>query len=296
MSSKETRTKEAFDRIAKYYTEVRPGLQSEFLKEKFLGLDGAVLDDLISKRQPVQGSPLDGIFVREAMEFLRVSIFNLLAFKNLMCGNYYSWGKVTLYYSNFYVVNCMLRLNGFAIVHVKHSKGPAILLERDYPSRAYSIGTFGKGDHAEVWRRFTETFPGIMSRELYRVDIEDREMWNYDPRYFSQATDRNSLAMAKYFCDNNFLSENFENSATSIEDAERRFDLMSSFGYEEGATGYNIRKAIELIGKVGKFSQYKKEYVADLASISKGMELFEVKAETRDEVRSWLTQEIDAMK
>ncbi|GAG77414.1 unnamed protein product, partial [marine sediment metagenome] len=100
--------------LASYYANARPSY--DFLKERLRPFSRDDIRKLIKQKNPVPG--LDPYFLKDATEFLRHSILNLLAYKFLMCGNFLACGEVTIYYSTFYLINSMLRLKGFAVVHM----------------------------------------------------------------------------------------------------------------------------------------------------------------------------------
>ena len=296
LAEESAQTVEVARRLGRYYSDVSPETYTPFLKEIFTRYERSELEDMAARQLRISRTSLDGVFLREAFTFLKASICNVLAFKNLMCENYFPWGKVTLYYANFYLANSLLRLNGYAIAHIDHitpkESRTNIQLERNVSSQSYILRRFGGRDHSEVWARFTRAFPSILSPRVQKVDVEDREMWNYDPFYFSQGTDSLALKEARDFCENNFLDENFEQQAISEQDAERRFDLMSNLGYHEGAAGYGIREAIKMFGSIGRASRFPNAYHEKLAEIRQDINVMQAKAESRATVQEWLASEI----
>lgn len=84
--------------LADYYADVKPSF--ELMKEELRQVSRDRILTLIEHKTPVRG--LDSFFLKDATDYLRFSILNLLAYKFLMSGNFLAWGEVTIYYGNFY--------------------------------------------------------------------------------------------------------------------------------------------------------------------------------------------------
>jgi hypothetical protein len=177
-----------------YYEKEEPSpfLLKEALKRKAR----EELLKVINRKVVVTG--LDQFFLKDAMEFLRLAILNLLSYKFLMSGSYLAWGKVTLYYSNFYSINCLLRLKGFALVHLSYpNENPSELFEENHlnvrverlgDQHDYSILEFKGGNtHSYLWNRFDRMYPKISRPWLGKLMMKERVEWNYDLDFPSQS-------------------------------------------------------------------------------------------------------------
>jgi hypothetical protein len=277
--------------LKSYYQETNP-FHHSFLKRAAVAMG---LHRYVGGKAIVDRLRFDSVFLHEATAFMSASISNLLAFKKLMCGNYYPWAKTTLYYSNFYSVNCMLRFAGFAIVHIENKETNRIQIERDMKLGGYRINNFGKNEHVRVWTKFAEIFPDILPRHLSAWDREERMKWNYDPFYFSQGTEEYALQEARDFCQNSFIDPEFGDWAGDADQAEYVENLVKDYGFEEGATGDSIRKSIELLTEIGLHSTFRNQYSGILQKISKQTDLFDTNHQTRQTLKSWLDSATDKL-
>ena len=104
-----------------YYKNTTPQ-HHEFFKaifERIIKIED--LEEEVSRKSKLdsQWRWFDSVFLFEAITFLRLSMFNLLSYKHLICGKHLPMSKVALYYSYFYSINCLLRLRGKALIHVR---------------------------------------------------------------------------------------------------------------------------------------------------------------------------------
>ena len=148
--------------LAIYYKKTKP-FSFEFLKEFFSKQSQShSLQNRIKHNESIsqRDLPMDEMFLMEALTFLRLSVFNFLAYKDLMCSNYLAWAKVTWYYSIFYAINGMLRLAGKAIIHVDNTKEIiSFQLTRDRQSHSYTMTSSKGQEHEKIWNIFSDTFP-----------------------------------------------------------------------------------------------------------------------------------------
>lgn len=146
----------------KYWSDVKP--QWMFLKEFLQRLSGLDIKALCNKE--IDRKLFDPFMIKESAEFLRLSIINLLAYKHLVCGGYLAWGRVTNYYSQFYVVNCLLRLKKFALVHLNSIDGDCplvIRIEESSNKPNYKIQKCNRSGHQIVWDTFARLYPKLSS-------------------------------------------------------------------------------------------------------------------------------------
>ena len=172
---------------------------SKFLKEFFSRIRHDDLKNKIKRNEIIsqQTLPIDEMFLTEACVFLRLSVFNFLAYKDLMCNNYLAWAKVTLYYSIFYAINGLLRLAGKAIIHAvyigqNHNNDDKIIsfqLSRRKNSHSYIMeGTKGN-EHKKIWKIFSNTFPNLSDTRISNFIRNERVSWNYNLFFASQTMD-----------------------------------------------------------------------------------------------------------
>jgi hypothetical protein len=276
--------------LSLYYAEEEPSIY--FLKETLGRKPRGELLQLIERKAVVLG--LDSFFLKDAIEFLRLSILNLLAYKFLMSGSFLAWGKVTLYYSNFYSVNCLIRLKGFALVHIDYidEKPLVVRVERMDEKHGYSISNWKGGNtHLYLWNKFHEFYPKLSYPLLGKLMIKNRVEWNYDLDFPSQSMADYAKEDAKIRWENNFLDPNFGNYSDPGA-AQYYYDLMADTGYEEAGSGDFIKECVNLLTKIASESKHKSWYASYFAELKKGIEDFGSHPNTKKEIQSWLDKSV----
>jgi len=278
--------------LTNYWAKIRPSYT--FLKETLQAMPREEIEKLIN--QKVSRDLFDPLMLRDSSEFLRLSVINLLGYKYLVCGNYLAWGRVTIYYSQFYVVNCLLRLKGFALAHLNFFDGKplTIRIDRVRGEPKYRVQKCSSGAHQIIWKRFSELYPDLSSEEIGRFSIIKRIDWNYDLFYASQTTGGYALEEAKDRCQHNFLNPKYGLSS-SAEQAEYYENLMANFGYEEAGTGDYIKYAIKCFSEIGKVSKYKDWYTSFFGSILHDIDVLKSKEETKDECEKWVNNALSRL-
>jgi hypothetical protein len=180
---------------ANYWKGISPDYRflKEFLREMKRERVKEMVDKIVERRY------FDKFFLNEIHHFLRLSIINLLSYKYLMCGNYYAWGNVSLYYGYFYIINCLLRMQKFAIVHINFFQDTLLIIIIDrYSNPNYYIVKNCRGrEHQILWNTFEQYYRNLSSDDIGEFFRVHRNEWNYDPFYASQTTNRFSLYHAK---------------------------------------------------------------------------------------------------
>jgi hypothetical protein len=275
------------DLLPEYWSEVKP--QWLFLKEFLERRSGIDVNTLFNKE--IDREFFDPFMIREAPEFLRLSIINLLAYKHLVCGNYLAWARVTIYYSQFYVVNCLLRLRKFALVHLNpiDGKPSTIRIEESSIKPNYKVQKCNTSGHQIIWGSFARFYPKLSSKKLGEFSIRERTDWNYDLFYASQSTDEEALRQVQDRCRNNFLDPNYGISSTE-EAAEYFHDMMANFGFEEAGTGQYQKYAIDCLSDIGKVSKYSEWYCSHFNQILENIKVLEAPQEMKNEISNWLIE------
>jgi len=280
---------------AKSWSDVRPDYR--FLKEILQQRKKAEIEAMYGKEALL--SVFDPFMINEAVEYLNLSMINLLAYKRLVCGKYLAWGKVTLYYSQFYVLNCLLRLRRYALVHldfINENSSLMIKIIKPRNSPNYRIEKCITGGHENTWDMFAQKYPEFaskdkeMAKSLGRFSISERENWNYDLFYASQNTDKFPLIEAEKRCENNFLDPDYDKKHSGSEGEAQYFgDLMADIGWEEAGTGQYQQFAINSLEEIGKNSKYRDWYSEHLTQVLKSVKLVESSEEMKKEMAEWLT-------
>lgn len=283
-------------KMAAYYVDVEPSFY--LLKEALVQrASREKILQIIEQKTIVSG--LDSLFLKDAAEFLRLSILNLLAYKFLMSGNFLAWGKVTIYYSNFYSINCLLRLKGFAVIHLNFldEKSLRIQVERVDLEHKYRFHRYKgrKSPHEYLWNKLSELYPKLgFTPSLGKLMIKDRVRWNYDLFLPSQSMADYAKKEARIRWENNFLYPNFGMYADP-DAAEYYHDLMANIGYEEAGSGDLIKECINCLTEMARSSKYKSWYMSYFAELAQGIEDFGSQEETKREIKNWLNAAIDEL-
>jgi hypothetical protein len=283
--------------LTKHWSGVKPALR--FLKETLQYSKRADIAKVINDRIEIDHNTLDPFLISDSVEFLRLSIINLLAYKHLVCGKYLAWGRVTIYYSYFYIINCLLRLKGVALVHLDYldEKPLTVRILRPRNSRNYRFQECGGASgHKIVGEEFARVYPSLGNKTISMYTIKERMDWNYDLFYASQATDKYALKEAENRCKNDFLDPNYGKTASSEDEAEYYNELMAGFGYEEGGTGQYQKYAIDQFTDIGKNSKYGSFYRAFFESMLQDLGLLESSDLTKEEIADWLRNAISQIK
>lgn len=276
--------------LASYYRNVEPPycLLKEVLRQK------PRKDFLQIIKQKGSVTDLDSFFLKDATEFLRLSILNLLAYKFLMSGNFLAWGEVTNYYGAFYSINCLLRLKGFALAHIDYvDEGVLrVQIERIKDKHEYKLLRWKRGNpHQFLWRKFSEFYPELCTPGLGEILIEERIRWNYDLHFPSQSMSEYAKKEAKTRWENNFLDPNFGNYADP-DAAEQYADLMAQIGYREAGLGDYIQQCMKYLNEIAKKSKFKTWYISYYEGLAQGIEDFGSHPATIKEVQNWLRSSI----
>jgi len=290
------------DSLTKYWSDVKPHFR--FLKEVLQQTPRTDVEKMIGSK--LAREVFDPFMINESAEFLRLSIINLLGYKHVICGKYLAWGKVTLYYSEFYIINCLLRLKGFALVHLDFlDDDPLVIrIDRTKDNRGYGVQKCGASGHAIAWKRFSELYPDLFgsSKELkkliknyWQFSMEERADWCYDLKYASQTTGKYALIEAEDRCKHNFLDPDFGVSSTAGE-GEYYENLMSSLGFEEAGTGDYQKHAINCLAAIGKNSEHRAWYCSFFESILKDLRVLSSSEKTKNEIAKWVEGAITQLK
>ncbi|MHA1410039.1 MAG: hypothetical protein ACTSQY_07005 [Candidatus Odinarchaeia archaeon] len=223
-----------------------------FLKEYFRSVDREKVEEGARENKVIERKHLDGIFLNESIQFLRLSIINLLAYKYVIKGNYYAWAKVTLYYSYFYVINCLLRLQKYAIIHINYiNDSPlTIVIDRSSNDKYYTMKNCRGNQHDLIWKTFERYYRNLITEGIGTFFRDERTMWNYDLFYASQTLDKYCLDRSKIIWRTNFIDPNYYLSKGDPEADEYYYDLMADTGFEEAGAWDLIQYALEKFSNI----------------------------------------------
>jgi hypothetical protein len=259
-----------------YWAGVNPS--NEIIRELLKRKDRDKLLTIYDKR--IKRETLDPYFLYEAIQFLRAALINHCSYKYLMKGHYLSIGKVSLYYGYFYIINALLRLHKYAIVHVNYYDDSPIVIVFDQCSdhNFYVAKKCGQSQHKLIWKQFETYYPDLMSSGIGKFFIDDRADWNYDLFYISQATAGYSIHDTEIRFSNNFIDPKY--GIYSDEGAAKYYsDLMADTGYEEAGLGQLAKYTIDFFKRIN-FQGLKEQIEYDFSKI-------ESSEDTKRTILSW---------
>ena len=278
------------DLPSSYWSDVQPTVL--FLKETFQKYKRSVIESGLGKL--IDRKEIDPFMINEASEFLRLSIINSLAYKRLVCGNYLAWGRVTAYYSQFYIANCLLRLKGFALVHldfVEDQSSITVTFVKPREKPHYIMQKCKAGGHDMVWNNFAKMYPNLCNEVVGKFYIKERTDWNYDLFYASQSTNKYALRHSQIRCQYNFLDPHFRSSSTP-EEAEHFDHIISSAGIEEIGTGHYQKYAIEKLSAISKDSKHSDWYRSFFSKILEDIEIVDSPKSMKEVISLWFQEAI----
>lgn len=100
------------------------------------------------------------LLLLEADEYLAKSLSNFCSGCIFMNRGYLSWGEVTIYYSSFFAIHGLLKIQGKAVgtnyvICPKSIRSPSSIKEHEYMIASNIIN---KGIHEDVWNKFHNTY------------------------------------------------------------------------------------------------------------------------------------------
>jgi hypothetical protein len=304
-------TQERVKALTEYFRSIRPN--REYLSELLGRVSQEQIETAINKKETLDsfGLALDGVFLSEAMDFLSMGILNFLAYKHLMGGGYRSWGFVTLYYSNFYAANCLLRLVGLAIAHIewmdprdllisneekpRYSRRKRVLVERVSGTHSYVVKKLRQSEHQLVFGRLPQHFPDMLTERIGDLIREDRARENYELRFPSQGLESYSLDIARQIFEHDFAVPGY-GAGWDPNAAEYLSDLYASYGYKEDYSAQWIKECTALLTELGRVSRYKRDYEVFFKHVLEWVGKLGSKSALIDLVKSWLDEGLAALK
>lgn len=142
---------------------------------------------------------ITSLLIYEAFQYLKKAFLNYCAQYVLFLNGYLGWSEVTNYYSSFFSINGLLRIQGKAIIHVL----PHTILyvfPLDFESHSFfiekaKVKTSLKSDefkpfsenHADIWREYYHHFSRFDYKRtryanIYNVNEENEITWEVERR------------------------------------------------------------------------------------------------------------------
>jgi len=172
----------------------------------------------------------------EILTLLQKAILNRFSTDLLFQKNYWSWGFVTLYYSNFYLSQALNRLKGNFFVRFEGMKN----IQLDNDNKYKLMNTNSSDNHKKELEKLRENYSFLLPNLRYKLAIPD----DYSVRsFFNESKIRNDINYTLYYYkefDNDFKNnisimkcqEEYKNNTSSVEEfkllkiSDNRFELI----------------------------------------------------------------------
>jgi hypothetical protein len=256
----------------------------------------------IGKRTRLEIEDTAGILdygcILDASGYLDKSVYSLLASKFIQSGGYESWSIVMRYYSRFYSIIAMLAMQGVRLFHLK---GRQLLLSRSSLNSPghYSIvkPRLKGGGHKFLWNLFQECFSDYqisenekrvfsLSEEPFEVEFRDSVAYSIYPGGFAELYAPSLVGSAKYQATKNFLDDSVFYESESLID----------IGIEENLAGATIHQTLIMLSAIIPFLKNNNVIKGLVANWSNRLDLFDVNAETKVTLKSWIIQAVEKVK
>jgi len=129
----------------------------------------------------------------EILVLLKKAVLNRFSTDLLFQKNYWSWGFVTLYYSNFYLAQALNRLKGNFFLRFNGIKN----IQLDSIDNQYKlITTNSSNTHTKELTKLRENYTFLITNDNYRIAIPD----DYQVRpFFNESKVRNDINYTLYY-------------------------------------------------------------------------------------------------
>jgi hypothetical protein len=209
----------------------QPGQETTAIRDI---LDTGYTDVIPRKRSVLISNPsLQEAFFREALDYFAKGVLTLYSSHILLRDNHRSWALISAYYSSFYTINSLLRIQGRGIVHSSKRKGELFWLVPYQGSKQDFVvknKREGRGEHLHHWnlfyklyRRFdspSANFEPILKEEFFgkeeREESEIRNDKTYRPFSFDEADLRWSENAEAFWTGMNGLDDGLEGRLSAL--------------------------------------------------------------------------------
>ena len=148
------------------------------------------LHEIKSVYQKIYSSNLRDAFFKEVNLYLDKSLYHYIISKSLLSYGNFSWGAITQYYANFFVISGLIRLHEHGYSRIGNSDFEIVHSASDYKVKKLKV----EGLHRIVWKKYYSLFdsfdfkPDIFNTLYspfmdgdYYYETNRRNNINYDP-------------------------------------------------------------------------------------------------------------------
>jgi hypothetical protein len=245
------------------------------------------LSDVGHKPHKFYSQNLRNILLREAHLFLDRAIYQLCTYKNLILSGRLSWAAVTAYYSSFYSLCSLIRLQGKSLSWLQGQLYTVFtnnLIQDDfYIKRSNSTRT-----HQELWNNFNYLYQNF---DFQRTEFNEIYSGSGGPT--SELTIRNSITywlgkgFDEFYWNNDELNRQikklsidvFTNREGSLKDDDLRLEILASL---------RIKLVCQLLNLIELNSFYSSYYRAYAEKRTKFVRQNFRTASLRDRLIDWI--------
>jgi hypothetical protein len=137
------------------WQKLKPLFQAAGLSSKSIKKNGIL----------IKGTEITSLILGEAIEYFNRAFCNYYAQDELIQHGYTTWSEITNYYSSFFGIHSLLRLQGRCITRIWRPKGkPVYIFPYSFQDHKYVVctkGVEGKSAHAAAWDIYYDVYDGF---------------------------------------------------------------------------------------------------------------------------------------
>jgi len=145
----------------------------------------------------VEGAQITEACLGEAVDFLLKAFYNYYAQYSLAKAGYDTWSKITNYYSSFFSVHALLRLQGRCITRI-WGGAKYLVFTSDLLQNQYVIIPNTQSDHVAAWRLFYHLYDRY-SCSMTKFELVHKRWFNDNLQPDIETEFRNAVNYRPYF-------------------------------------------------------------------------------------------------
>ncbi|MBN1639243.1 MAG: hypothetical protein JW866_09760 [Ignavibacteriales bacterium] len=180
-------------------TDTQPSLTvSEQCRKFFKTLDPKIIEESFNTNKclSISGDDIVSAILMEASEFFLKAVLNYFAQYELIKKGYITWAKVTNYYSSFFSVNSLLRLQLKLFTKIWNNNLFTIFFNPQSKTFYLKKNKFNNANHRMIWQRYYQVYDNFSLNDARYEPIYKKKYLDTD---FSDEIDlRNAINYKPY--------------------------------------------------------------------------------------------------
>lgn len=196
----------------------------------------------------VKGTEITSSILGEAIEYFSRAFCNFYAQDELIQHGYCTWSEITNYYSSFFGIHSLLRLQGRCITRMWRPKGKQVYIFpynlHDHEYVVCTKGVEGKSAHEAAWSLYYDVYDGFIYVENLNFEsifkkkyvgtpeeeMDFRNKVNYEPyQGYEEIRDPTKIpAIIKSYAEKKFTSNEIEMLSRLTTDPDYRYYARSA--------------------------------------------------------------------